>query len=278
MDQVRPAAVAGQFYPADPGQLRQLVTSFLPPASDEPPPKILIVPHAGYQYSGPTAGQGFGRWQNAPWQQIFLLGPSHHLAFTGAALDSHAAWQTPLGQVPVAQPINQALAALPNVAVNPAAHQNEHCLEVQLPFLQVVLDHFAIVPILFGTTNPDFRRQLAQSLANYLRQANAALVVSSDLSHYPPADLAPTIDKTTIAAIIANQPAAFLATVQDQEARYGIATAACGAAAIATALEITAAWPGHWHLLDYRHSGQQSPFQDEVVGYAALGFWPDEKT
>ena len=155
LNQVRPAAVAGRFYPGHPEELRGTVTALLNSVSpaDGPAPKAMIVPHAGYPYSGPIAASAYARL--APdrdiIRRIVMLGPCHQAAFPGVAAASWGAFATPLGIVPVDGCALASLAALPRVVSRNSAHASEHCLEVQLPFLQCALkEGFTLVPLLAG--------------------------------------------------------------------------------------------------------------------------------
>ncbi|HPC59962.1 MAG TPA: AmmeMemoRadiSam system protein B, partial [Verrucomicrobiota bacterium] len=150
---IRPAAVAGRFYPADAASLRQMIQSFLATAPRTGgDPKAIIAPHAGYVYSGPIAASAYASWAAArdTIRRVVLVGPAHFVPFRGLALPSSEAFETPLGEVPVDREALQRLLALPRVQLLDEAHTNEHSLEVQLPFLQTVLNRFSIVPVLAG--------------------------------------------------------------------------------------------------------------------------------
>jgi AmmeMemoRadiSam system protein B len=152
--------VAGRFYPSDPDDLEQLVREQLGsvgPVADEPVPKALVAPHAGYVYSGPVAASAYARLAPAAdrIRRVVLLGPSHHVAFEGLAPSAAEAFATPLGLIPVDRGALQALGDLPQIHPLDAAHAAEHSLEVQLPFLQVVLREFAVVPLVVGRATPE---------------------------------------------------------------------------------------------------------------------------
>ncbi|HTY99573.1 MAG TPA: AmmeMemoRadiSam system protein B, partial [Rhodocyclaceae bacterium] len=155
MQQVRPPAVAGMFYPGDPGDLAREVAAMLADATAAAVPgmpKALIVPHAGYIYSGPIAASAYAAL--APLREtirrVVLLGPTHRVAVRGLAVPGCEAFATPLGRVPLDREAIKAALALPQVRVSDPAHAQEHSLEVQLPFLQSVLDDFALVPLAVG--------------------------------------------------------------------------------------------------------------------------------
>ena len=159
MPAIRPTAVAGSFYPADAAELRSEINDLLGstvPAAFAPIPKALIAPHAGYLYSGPIAAAGYRRLAPARERimRVVLFGPSHFVGFDGLAASSAEAWQTPLGTVPVDRPMVERLIKAKLIGVLDAAHAQEHSLEVHLPFLQVALDEFALVPIVAGDASP----------------------------------------------------------------------------------------------------------------------------
>jgi hypothetical protein len=274
---IRPAAAAGTFYPADPVGLATLVDGWLigtgEQATDEQP-RILIAPHAGYRYSGAVAAAGFAGLNAV--EQVILSGCSHYQHIDGAALCGADRWQTPLGDVTVDQPaMADLLRSSPLFHVNDGAHQPEHALEVQLPFLQRALDDFTIIPILLSRVSANEAQAMIREVAR-LVQAGALLVVSSDLSHYPCQADAEQVDRRTIDAILSGD-AEHLQTVIDAQmaARVpGLSTCACGAAAIKLALQVAR----HLHLsaarlLAYTHSGCVSGQTARVVGYAAIGFY-----
>jgi len=188
---IRPPAVAGQFYPADPQELRELVNGYLgavqAPASSHSVEtgsiKGLIVPHAGYVYSGGTAAQVYQRLrsQRDTVRRIVMVGPAHRVPFAGIGISGATGFQTPLGMVPVDEAARQMLLSSQQVTIQDAAHAPEHSLEVQLPFLQSVLDDFAIVPLIYSRAD---YRHLAAVLESLWGGPETLLLISSDLSHY----------------------------------------------------------------------------------------------
>lgn len=259
MKALRPAVVAGQFYPADPNQLRQQLKTFLSQAATPAVSgqlKALIVPHAGYLFSGPVAAVGYRlagqHWPSA--SHLFLLGSSHRFPLDRPVLARFTHWQTPLGEVRVKNRLADQLAFFDE------AHLYEHSLEVQLPFLQVVLSDFTITPILLN--QPENAPELAQLISNSIDKSDF-IVVSSDLSHYYPYDQAVKIDA------LANQsiPALDIKTVESDEVE------ACGKPAILTLLHLAKqkGWQGQ--LLDYKNSGDTAGDKTQVVGYGCYGFF-----
>lgn len=259
---VRPPAVAGTFYPGMEAPLGRLVGQLLadarPPAALTAPPKALIVPHAGYIYSGPTAGFAYAvlRPWASRWQRVVLLGPTHRVPVRGLALPSAEAFATPLGEVAIDRPLADRLLQLPQVREDDSAHTWEHALEVQLPFLQTVLRTFTLLPLAVGDASPD---DVAAVLEAAWGGEETLIVISSDLSHYHPYREAVRIDRAT-----AEQVLDLRAPLQH--------TQACGATPI-NGLLLAARQHGlHAHLLDLRNSGDTAGERDRVVGYAAFAF------
>ncbi len=259
MDAIRPPAVAGTFYPGDPIALQEMVDALLAeaPVWRGPPPKAVIVPHAGYVYSGPVAATAYravaaGRDR---YRRVVLVGPSHRVPFVGAAIPSVEAFATPLGEIPLdAQTLAQ-LARHPAVRVSDAPHAGEHSLEVQLPFLQRVLRDFTLVPITVGDIDP---QDMADILERVFGGDETLVVVSSDLSHYLPYEEARIVDARTASAIESN---AWEALDWDS---------ACGRAGVRGLLEWARRHERQVRTLDLRNSGDTAGPRDRVVGYGAF--------
>jgi len=259
MSTIRPPAVAGMFYPADPRQLAHDVQQFLDEARPhELTPKALIVPHAGYIYSGEIAATAYATLLPiaARIRRVVLLGPTHRVAVRGLALPGVDAFDTPLGRVMLDAEAARSIAHLPQVSVNAQAHALEHSLEVQLPFLQTVLSDFTLLPLAVGMATAE---EVAAVLEAVWGGDETLIVISSDLSHYLPYATAQQVDNDTVQAILKlRQPIA-----HDQ---------ACGGTPINGL--IVAARQHHLtpHLLDLRNSGDTAGSHDQVVGYAAFAF------
>jgi MEMO1 family protein len=262
MHEIRPAAVAGMFYSGASRQLAADVRAYLAertvPGADAAWPKALIVPHAGYVYSGPVAASAYARLApgRAAIRRVVLLGPVHRVPVRGLALPVATAFATPLGSVPVDREAAELARALPQVVENAAAHALEHSLEVQLPFLQSVLGEFAIVPFAVGDASPE---EVAEVIELLWGGVETLIVVSSDLSHYHPYTQAREIDRLTADAVLA------LADTLDHDQ-------ACGATPIngfALCARRHALSP---ELLDLRNSGDTAGDKSRVVGYAAFAF------
>ncbi len=260
--EIRAAAVAGSFYPGDPGRLsRDLQTLLESVVKVETLPgaiKALIVPHAGYIYSGPIAASAYASLlpQRNTIRRVVLLGPTHRVYVSGLALPGVQAFETPLGRIPVDSDAAQFLKPLPQVLVSPAAHELEHSLEVQLPFLQQVLRNFQLVPLAVGDATA---RAVAEVIDALWGGPETLIVVSSDLSHYLPYRVAQDVDRRTCMDI------ANMRQLESHEQACG-ATPVNGLLLAARQHRLTP------HLLDLRNSGDTAGDRDRVVGYSAFAF------
>jgi MEMO1 family protein len=261
VQKIRPPAVAGAFYPADPARLRAQVTELMAavPAGGGMPPKALIAPHAGYVYSGPVAAAAFAglRGREARIRRVVVIGPAHYVAIRGIASTTAHAFETPLGRVPVDCDALAMIAGLPGVSINDVAHAPEHALEVELPFLQAVLGSFVVIPLLVGAAAP---QDVAQVLDQLWGEADTLIVVSSDLSHYLDHATAQRRDAATAAAIECHDWAA----LRPDDA--------CGALAIAGLLSEAARRGLQAKRLALCNSGDTAGTRDRVVGYGAWAF------
>jgi len=260
MAHVRPPAVAGTFYPGDPRELRAMVTRLLGAAVPAPPgaaPKALIVPHAGYRASGPVAASAYALLAPARRRvrRVVLVGPSHRVAVPGVALSGAARFATPLGEVPVDTEAPASLADLPQVGVMDAVHAREHSLEVQLPFLQVVLEDFTLVPLLVHDAGP---QEVGEVLERLWGGAETLVVASSDLSHYHDGATARRLDEATAGAIEALRDG----DIGEEDA--------CGAAGVRGLLWAARRRGLRARTVDLRNSGDIVGPRDEVVGYGAF--------
>ena len=260
--EARPEAVAGMFYPADARVLRETVRSLLhgagPPRDPASWPKAVIVPHAGYVYSGATAAKAFA--QLAPGRgtirRVVLLGPVHRVPVIGLALPGSPAFRTPLGTIPVDEEAMRNCTRLTQVLISPRAHAMEHSLEVQLPFLQEVLGDFTLLPLAVGDATP---RQVAEVLEHVWGGPETVIVISSDLSHYLPYEASRAKDSATVDTILKGA-----ATLDHEQA--------CGATPVNGLL---LAAPRHGlapRLLHLCNSGDTAGDKSRVVGYASIAF------
>jgi AmmeMemoRadiSam system protein B/AmmeMemoRadiSam system protein A len=263
MSAIRPAAVAGMFYPGGSVELGRDVLAMLDETRIAPlvpgVPKGLIVPHAGYIYSGAVAANAYTLLRPAVGivRRVVMLGPCHRVAVRGLALPAATAFETPLGRVEVDADAVAALRKLPQVAVNGATHAHEHSLEVQLPFLQQILREFRLVPLAVGAAAPE---AVAEVLDALWGGPETLIVISSDLSHYHPYDEARALDRRTVQAI-----ADFRVDIDHEQA--------CGATPVTGFLAAAKRRGLQPELLDVRNSGDTAGGRDRVVGYASFAFW-----
>jgi AmmeMemoRadiSam system protein B len=262
---VRQPAVAGAFYPGEATTLARMVADLMTSARTRTPvdpldvaPKALIVPHAGYVYSGSTAALGFAQLTLArtPIRRVVLLGPVHRVPIRGLALPGARAFATPLGAVPIDQDAARAVSRLPQVSVSAAAHALEHSLEVQLPFLQSVLEEFTLLPLAVGDATP---AEVAQVLDAAWGGPETLILISSDLSHYLPYAEARAIDEETVGRILA----------LDGPLSH---TRACGATPVNGLLVAARTHSLQPHLLQACSSGDTAGDTRRVVGYASIAF------
>jgi MEMO1 family protein len=257
----RRAAVAGSFYPADPERLRRQILDLLAgtKADGNATPKAVIAPHAGYVYSGPVAAAAFAtlRGCNAAFARVVVIGPAHYVPIHGIAVPQAEAFATPLGRVPVDRNALDGIADLPSVLRSDAAHAPEHALEVEIPFLQIVLSSFSLVPLVVGDATA---QDVAQVLARLWGGPETLLVVSSDLSHYHSYETARRLDAATAAAI-----------EKGVSADLGPAQA-CGYLPIAGLLVEANRRGLKAQRLSMCNSGDTAGPRDQVVGYGAWMF------
>ncbi len=262
MNAVRMPALAGYFYPAEAARLRSEVGRLLadaPKTEDAPAPKALIVPHAGYIYSGPVAARGYARLAPIAGKirRVVLLGPAHRVAVRGLALPGAENFATPLGEVALDPQAIEAIAGLPQVIASEAAHALEHSLEVHLPFLQTVLGEFSLLPLVVGRATP---QEVAEVLERLWGGPETLVVISSDLSHYLSYDEARQTDADSVARMLR------LEAGLDHEQ-------ACGATPVNGLLALARRRGLRSELLDLRNSGDTAGDKSRVVGYAALAFY-----
>lgn len=254
---IRQPAVAGTFYPESPKQLHMMLGQFLrEAATNAKPPKAIIVPHAGYIYSGPIAASAYARLINARnlITRVVLLGPSHRFAFRGLAVSRAETFTTPLGNVPVDLQAVEAIAQLSFVEYLEQAHTYEHSLEVHLPFLQEVLNDFKIVPVVVGDALPV---QVSQVLEALWGGEETLIVISSDLSHYHDYATAKLMDQATTKLI--------------EELNYEQLASefACGMIPVSGLLKLARKKSLSINMIDLRNSGDTVGDKSSVVGYGA---------
>jgi hypothetical protein len=265
---IRRPAVAGQFYPGDPAALRddlqRLTGGRTPPP--EPRALALMVPHAGYMYSGPVAGATYTAARLV--SRVVILCPNHTGVGEPIALYDDGAWDTPLGMAPVDAPLARAILKGCSAArVDATAHRGEHSLEVQVPFLQHLLARFSFVPICVGTLHLPTLLALGRAVAAAIAETaeEAVVIISSDMSHYLPADLAERRDRRALDRMLALDPEGLHRTVLEEDiSMCGIAPATAGLQA-ARLLGARSA-----RLVAYSNSGEATGDFGSVVAYAGV--------
>lgn len=274
--EIRYPAVAGQFYPENKSELKRIIEEFLKNAKIE---KIegeilgFISPHAGYVFSGQVAAYNYKAIYQKSYETVILIGDSHYEFFDGISVWPKGEWETPLGKVMVDENLAKEIISLsPRIFRRDSAHLFEHSLEVQIPFLQIVLKEFKILPLIFGSENKDWKT-LAKAILKLMERKKILIVVSSDLSHYPTYEEAQKVDKETIEAILNLDGEGFTQKIKNLERKYYFDTLACAQDAIKTILEIKKSLKLKGKLLKYQNSGD-SKFGDKfrVVGYSAIVF------
>lgn len=264
---VRPAALAGQFYPSNERVLRMQITEMLAaalPPEQVAPPKAIIVPHAGYLYSGVVAANAYRTLAGLREQirRVIVLGPAHRASFRGFIVPAAEAFSTPLGEVPLSRIDWLMLQARDDVCIDDQPHALEHCIEVQLPFLQTMLGSFSLVPILVGEAADESVAELLEALWG---GPETLIVISSDLSHYLPYRQAQWIDRSTVNQVLELRPG-----ITHQQA--------CGATPVNGLLMAAQRRLLKPRLLDLRNSGDTAGDRSRVVGYASLVFSEPEAT
>lgn len=263
---VRPAAAADLFYPGNPAELDfELERLFNDAEAVDLKGEIeaLVCPHAGYQYSGPVAAVGYKHLVNRKYTVIAVISPSHQEYFPGISVFNGKGYETPLGLVPVASDYADALIEQDaEIRSSWSGHHDEHALEVQLPFLQKVLQEASIIPIVMGDQDYDTCKLLGEALAKILKDVPSLIVASSDLSHYHPYDMANKIDRTTIKLIESFDYASL------SEAMANRASEACGGGPIIAAMIASKlAGADTVKSLLYKNSGDTAGDRLAVVGY-----------
>ncbi len=275
----RQPAVAGQFYPADPVQLKADLSTYFAAAAPKQSDAVLaiIAPHAGYVFSGEVAASSYNQIDpDKKYDNIFILASSHRMSFEGASIYNKGDYITPLGRVKVnIELANKLLKENPIFNSKPDSHIAEHSLEVQLPFLQYKLKtDFRIIPIILGTQDPKDSKKIADALKPYFNDKNL-FVISSDFSHYPSYEDAVTVDKITADAITKNSPEILLKTLEDNDSKgiNDLLTSICGWTSIMTLEYMTEGRSDvTYKEIEYQNSGDSKLYGDKsrVVGYYSI--------
>ena len=263
---IRKPVVSGQFYPAEREELLQAVKSFLEPAAAKVRALGAMVPHAGYVCSGPVAGAVYSRLKIP--ELVILLGPSHTGLGPDFSVMEEAVWQTPLGEVRVSGKAGDLRRKSSLLKSDSSAHLREHCLEVQLPFLQVCAKHgFEFIPIVVGSLQTAYLIQLGREIAEFVRGAEQEVLIlsSSDMSHYEPDKIVRQKDDYVLETVLSLNPEGLLHRVAERNVTM------CGAAP--TAVMLSAArelGAGKAELVKYNTSSDTCSSDDSVVGYAGV--------
>ena len=262
----RRAAVAGQFYPSAPDALRAAVDGYLNAADVEAAPDrvvAIVAPHAGYPYSGPTAGHAYARVRGMKPRRVILIGNSHRYRLDTASVVTAGAFETALGDLPVDAPFAAKL-AMQFDSASTEPHILEHALEVHLPFIYRVFDQVPIVPVLFGAHATAWHAKAGEALAA-MTGPDDLLIASTDLSHYHEQSEANALDRQSLDALMTKDTDAYTALVADGSCLM------CGSSAVLAAMAYAnARGADDWRLLDYRTSGETSGDFQSVVGYAVV--------
>lgn len=271
-ESLREPAVQGSFYPENPKELSATIDALLskiPAHRIDAKVPVLIVPHAGYVYSGSTAAHVYRSLMGSSFETVVLIGPSHHVDIEGASIWTSGAWKTPLGVVHVDETLAQAIAAEgPSFRASLRAHVKEHSLEVQVPFIQRALPAAKIVPIVLNDPSEVLCKKLAASIVKNIGDRKVIIIASTDLSHFHTGPAAKVIDGRTLG---------FISKLDTEGLRRAMAEGKaelCGGAAVLTALEIAKSLKlNESEIFNYTHSGEVTGDDSRVVGYAAVSFY-----
>ncbi len=277
MNTIRKPAVAGKFYPSNKEELKTQVENLLKQAKTPISESTLAVisPHAGYVFSGNVAASAIKQFNpNKKYENVFILATSHTMYFDGASIYSEGNFVTPLGEVKVNQNLAKELIEKYDVFKSlPEAHRDEHCIEVQLPFLQLHLKNdFSIIPIVIGSEGLNTAKEIANALKPYFNDKNI-FIISSDFSHYPSYDNAVKIDNETAQAIVSGNPENFITTINKYKKGEvkNLATTCCGWSSVLSLMYLVDTNKFEYNLVEYKNSGDSHyGDKDRVVGYWAI--------
>jgi len=271
MASIRDPAVAGMFYASAKKELEREVQHYLDVAPVIPLPgtiRGLVSPHAGYMYSGGTAAYGYKLLAGRSFEVVIVIGPSHREYFDGISIHPGKAFRTPLGDVPIDDNVRNALArSCRCLEVSSIGHNQEHSVEVQLPFLQQVLGSFSFVPVVVGDQRREYCFELAEAINHVSAGKEVLLVASSDLSHYYPYETAVEKDRVVVSDIAEFRSDELMEKLEQNDAE------ACGGGPIVSVMKASSALRASSSaILHYCNSGDVSPRRDAVVGYVSAAF------
>lgn len=268
---VRESVIAGSWYPGDPAVLRKEIEGFLRKAS--PPPvegelMALISPHAGYMYSGQVAAYSYKLLEGKAFDLVVIVAPSHRAYFRGVSVYPRSGYRTPLGVVPIAEELTQKLISSPLIEYVPQAHAQEHSLEIQLPFLQVTLGDFRLVPIVMGDQDYYTCEELSRAIVKAIEGKKVLLVASTDLSHFYPYERAVALDSVILERVNAFDPEGL-----SKDLKMGKCEACGGGPMVAVMLAAKALGANRAKVLKYANSGDVTGDRSSVVGYMAAAIY-----
>ena len=275
-ENIRESVIAGTWYPSDPVLLEGEVAGYLDRADPEALEGVLaglVVPHAGYVYSGGVAAWAYKLLSKTAFDRVIIMAPSHRAAFSGASITAADGYRTPLGVVPLDHELIGEFSKHSDIIqYNPRAESGEHSLEIQLPFLQVVLGGFKLTPLLMGTRAPEFCERLAETIARICRGKRILMIASSDLSHYHPAGKARRLDEVLLKRLEAFDPEGLALEIENQ------GTEACGAGPIMTLMHAARRLGANrCKVLHYANSGDVTGDGSAVVGYGAAAIYGEAR-
>ena len=272
MGKIRKSVIAGSWYPGDPSALRDDIARYIqnvPRQEMEGDIKALIVPHAGYMYSGQVAAYAYKLLLGKRYDSVILIGPSHRVAFGGVSIYNKGGYETPLGVVSVDENLAARIKSFSNIIVDfPAAHSQEHSLEIQLPFLQFVLEDFSFVPLVMGDQGAETCLVLADAVFQAVKDRHVLIVASSDLSHFHGYEEASALDGIVLKHIQDNDVKGLLKDLAIDK------TEACGGGPVSVAMLVSQKMGArHSLLLKYANSGDVTGDKSSVVGYASAVYY-----
>ena len=268
MSTIRKSVIAGSWYPGNPSILKRDIENYFNSVS-EPEWKGeivgLIAPHAGYIYSGQVAAYAYNLVRGKKYDAVIVVGPSHRVAFRGVSVFSKGGFETPLGIVPIAEDLAEQIKTVSNIVTDiPAAHAQEHSVEIQLPFLQVALNDFSFLPLVMGEQNANICHELAKTIYKVVQDKKILMVGSSDLSHFYTYNKAKTMDTVVLDYIRKGDVSGLLNSLLDGEVE------ACGGGPMVVVMLVASMMKANKTvLLKYANSGDVTGDKSSVVGYAA---------
>ncbi|MGD0021323.1 MAG: AmmeMemoRadiSam system protein B [Smithellaceae bacterium] len=269
---LRKSVIAGSWYPGDPSVLRKDIKNYfkaVPDLAVEGEIVALIAPHAGYIYSGQVAAYAYKFIYGKKYDAVVVIGPSHRVAFSGVSIYSRGGYETPLGIVSVNEPLAEAIKDSNEIIKEmPAAHLQEHSLEIQLPFMQVALGDFSFVPLVMGDQNENTCRKLAATIHQAAGGRKILIVASSDLSHFHDYNTAKKLDEVILRHLKESDAAGLMETLGD-----GTAEACGGGPMVVAMLAAQMLGANRARLLKYANSGDVTGDKSSVVGYASAAYY-----